>query len=549
MTTDPIFVQILRNRIACLMEEMAHHFFRSGYSTIVRESRDFSCLVVDRDGRCLVSPPMFYHTTALYHLVARLKEIYGADGFRDGDVFVTNHPYEAAVPHASDMAVIAPVMAEGRLIAFSGSIAHKADIGGTVPGSSYGQATEMFQEGLLLPPMRLYDAGNLNGEIERLIAANSRQPYLVLGDLRSQVGAIGIGRARLQALAAEQGAAAIVDALDAMIEASGSEIRAALQRLPNGSGEAEGFLDGDAVEGNQPVRMHVRVKIEGGVVSFDFTDSDPQRRGPVNLRLSLVESCCYYVLIALLDPALRFSDAARDVVKIATKKGTVIDALPPAPCSSYMKSCQKLIDILYEALNPFCPDRAAAAAGGSGGSVTIAWLHEKGGSADGRVVRANQHEIFGSAYGGANGQDGASGTTVHLSNIYATPIEIVETEYPCRVTRFELIPDSGGDGASRGGLSFRREYELLQPATVMYRGDKAKFGPKGYGGGADGRPSRFLVNPETDKERVMPATCRVDLAAGDRFRVEAAGGGGFGDPAQRDPEARRRDKEDGYTTG
>ena len=538
---DPVTVQIFRNRIGCLMDEMSHHFFRSGYSTIVRESRDFSCMIVDAQGRFLVSPPMFYHTTAIYHLVRRLTEIYGSDGLGDGDLFVCNHPYEGAVPHASDVTVIAPIVADGIRIGFSASIAHKADIGGTVPGSSFGQATEMFQEGLLLPPMRLRTAGVPNPDIERLIAANSRQPETVLGDLRSQIGAVGIGRDRMKALAAEHGAATVRDAIAQMIEASGREIRAALKRLPDGTSEAEGFLDGDGNAVDKPVRMHARVTVANGVVTFDFTDADPQRKGPVNLRPALVESCCYYVLIGLIDPTLRFSDSARDSIRILSTPGTVLHAVPPAPCSSYMKSCQKLIDVLIEALNPFCPARAAASAGGSGGSATIAWGEGP------RKVDGNQHEIFGSAYGGANGQDGASGTTVHLSNIYITPIEIVETEYPCRIRRFELIPGSGGDGEFRGGLSFRREYELLQPATVMYRGDKAVFGPKGYAGGADGRTSRFLVNPDGADEKILPAVCRVDLKAGDRFRVEAAGGGGYGDPKKRRPEARRQDAEDGYS--
>jgi N-methylhydantoinase B len=207
-----------------------------------------------------------------------------------------------------------------------------------------------------------------------------------------------------------------------------------------------------------------------------------------------------------------------------------------------MKGCQRLIDIVFEALNPFFPERAAAAAGGSGGTITLAW-------GDGpRTAYGNQHEILGSAYGGGSRQDGTSGTTVHLSNIYVTPIEIVETEFPCRITRFELIPDSGGAGERRGGLSFRREYEALQPALALYRGDRAIYPAKGYGGGRDGRPSRFIVNPGQPDEKFLPSSCRVDLKSGDRFRVEAAGGGGFGDPARRDPAAHAQDLEDGYVT-
>jgi N-methylhydantoinase B len=542
MRIDPVTVQILRNRVGGLMEEMAHRFFRSGYSTIVRESRDFSCVIVDAKGRLIASPPMFYHATAYYYLAQKIIALYG-DDLRDDDMFVANHPYEAYTPHAPDMALMAPIVSDGVLVGFAAAIAHKADIGGTVPGSSWGQAVEIFQEGFHIPPMRLYEAGVLNADMERLIAANSRQPRLVLGDLRAQAGAVRVGRERMQALAREHGARTLVEALDAMIEAAGREMASAFAKLPDGEHEAEGFLD---VENGDPVRLHVRARVAQGRVAFDFSGTSPQTRAPINLRPALVEACCFHALIALIDPSLRYSDAARALVEINAPPGSAINALSPAPCSSYMKSCQRLIDVLIEALNPFCPARAAANAGGSGGSIFVTW--GQGSGPDARLTHHNQHEIFGSAYGGGRGCDGASGTTVHLSNIYVTPIEIVETEFPTRVTRFELIPDSGGDGQWRGGLSFRREYVVDQPAVILYRGDKSRYPACGSAGGEDGRRSRFLVDPGGPDEKEMPANCRVELKPGQRFRVEAAGGGGYGDPAKRDPEARERDIEDGYVT-
>ena len=241
MKVDPVTVQILRNRVGGLMEEMAHHFFRSGYSTIVRESRDFSCVIVDAKGRLIASPPMFYHATAYYYLAQKIIALYGESGFHDGDMFVANHPYEAYMPHAPDMALMAPILADGVLVGFSAAIAHKADIGGTVPGSSWGQAVELFQEGLHIPPMRLYEAGVLNADMERLIAANSRQPRLVLGDLRSQAGAVRIGRERMQALAREHGPRTLVTALDDMIEAAGREMAAAFAAPSRRRQRSRGF--------------------------------------------------------------------------------------------------------------------------------------------------------------------------------------------------------------------------------------------------------------------------------------------------------------------
>ncbi len=539
---DPVSVQIVRNRIACLMDEMQHHFFRSGYSTIVRESRDFSCVIVDAQGRLITSPPMFYHATAYYHLAQKIIALYGRDALADGDVFISNHPYDGFVPHAPDMAIIAPVILDGKLIGFSGAIAHKADVGGTVPGSSYGAATEMFQEGMMLPPIKFYNAGVLNEDLERLIAANSRQPRLVIGDMRSQTGAVFIGRERMKDLAREHGIDGLSAILEEAIDAAGREMAGALKLLPDGENTAEAFLDNDGERSESPVKLHVAVRVKAGHVTFDFSGSDDQRRTPVNLRPPLVEAACFHALIAMIDPGLRYSDSARQYVDLVLRPGSVVNANPPAPCSNYMKVCQRLIDVLIEALNPFCPSRAASHAGGSGGSIVVAW-----GSGP-RHVHHNQHEIFGSAYGGTAQQDGASGTTVHMTNIYVTPIEIVETEFPCRVTRFELIPDSGGDGEYRGGLSFRREYKALQPAAVLYRGDKTKFAPRGLEGGEDARKSRFLVDPDGPNEKQMSANCRVELNAGDSFRIEAPGGGGFGDPLKRKTESRTLDREDGYVS-
>ena len=197
MAADPITVELLRNRITSLMEEMDYHFYRSGYSTIVRESRDFSCVIVDPKGRLLVSPWMFFHSPVYFHLVQKIIEVYGLENLADGDVFVSNHPYEANMPHASDMGFISPIFYKGTLVAFAATIAHKADVGGTVPGSTYGSATELFQEGMMLPPIRIHRAGKPIDEIIRLIAANTRAPYVVLGDISGQIGVTRIGRKQI----------------------------------------------------------------------------------------------------------------------------------------------------------------------------------------------------------------------------------------------------------------------------------------------------------------------------------------------------------------
>ena len=404
---DAITIQILRNKIASLVDEMHYHFYRSGYSTIIRESRDFSCVILDRNGRLIVAPPMFFHAPVYRHLVGRILELYGGlaegRGINDGDVFVSNHPYAGGLPHVSDMAFVAPVFAAGELVAFSGSIAHKADVGGAVAGSTSANATEMFQEGLLLPPIKIVDGGVAQTDIERIILANSRQPGLVGGDIHAQIAVTQMGAARVRELCSRFGAATVTDAFAAILKGAADELRAAIAKLPEGESSAEGLLDSDGVVLDQPIKLAVTVAIKNGIASFDFSNSDPQARGPVNLRPSMVEACVFYSLIGCLGPNLHFNDGMRDVVLLIYAPRTVTNAEAPASVSNYQMVNLKLVDVILEALAHFHPARAIANAGSSS-ALTIAW-------AKGRPGQSNmQYEIMGSAYGGGMGHDGASAT-------------------------------------------------------------------------------------------------------------------------------------------
>lgn len=437
------------------------------------------------------------------------------------------------------MALVTPVFHDGSLVAFTASIAHKADMGGAVPGSTWGQATELFQEGLLLPPVKVVRAGTPNSDLQRLIASNSRAPELVLGDMNAQIGITGIGRDRLKALCRTFGANIFTGAMDEIIAASDRRLRTALAALPDGEYSSEGLLDNDGVDRDRPVKLHVRIAVSEGDIHMDFSGSDPQTRGPANLRIAMVEACVFYCLIGFLDAEIPYSDAARDLVRFTFGDRSVLNPEAPAPCSSYMKTCHKLVDVILQALDPFMPGRAVANAGGSGGSIVVAW----GDSAPGR---GNQYEIFGSAYGAGKDNDGATGVSTHLANLYGTPLEVIESEFPCRVTRYEPLPDTGGAGEFRGGLGYRRDYELLAPASVVYRADRAVIAPSGLSGGADGAKSRFLLWPDTNEEQQLPASFRENFAAGTRFSLQTAGGGGYGDPAKRSPAARDFDIAEGY---
>ncbi len=539
---DAITIQVLRNKIASLVDEMHYHFYRSGYSTIIRESRDFSCVILDRNGRLIVAPPMFFHAPVYRHLVSRILEVYGrSDAIGQGDVFVSNHPYEGGLPHVSDMAFIAPVFVDGRIVAFSGSIAHKADVGGAVPGSTSANATEMFHEGLLLPPVKIWEAGEPQPDIERIILTNSRQPALMRGDIQAQIAVTQMGAARVTELCSRFGAGTVTDAFAAILKGAADELGAAIAKLPAGTSTAEGFLDSDGIVVDKPIKVAVTITIDGGIASFDFSDSDPQAKGPVNLRPSMVEACVFYSLIGSLGPALHFNDGMRDVVRLKFAPRTITNADPPAPVSSYQMVNLLLVDVILEALAHFNPARAMAHSGASS-ALSIAW-------SKGRPGQSNmQYEIAGSAYGGGSGHDGATATATHLSNLHTTPIEILESEFPCRITRFDLVPDSGGAGQWRGGLAMQREYELLEDATVIRRFNKTRFPPKGVAGGEDGSRARFVVRVGTPQEFETPASARIEMAAGERFLLQSAGGGGYGDPDQRDDDAIARDIAEGYVS-
>jgi N-methylhydantoinase B len=542
---DAITIQILRNKVASLVEEMHYHFYRSGYSTIIRESRDFSCVILDRDGRLIVAPPMFFHAPVYRHLVGRILQVYGAgkDGrtIEDGDVFVSNHPYDGGLPHVSDMAFVAPVFADGEVVAFAGSIAHKADVGGAVAGSTSANATELYHEGLLVPPVKIWERGEPLPDIERIILTNSRQPELVRGDVHAQIAVTQMGAARVKELCTRFGAPTVTGAFAAILKGAADELRAAIARLPEGEASAQGLLDSDGVVVDKPVKLAVTVAIKDGVASFDFSKSDPQARGPVNLRPSMVEACVFYSLIGCLGPNLHFNDGMRDAVRLVFAPRTVTNAEPPAPVSNYQMVNLKLVDVILEALAHFHPRRAVANAGSSS-ALTIAWAKGRPGQS------TMQYEIMGSAYGGGMGHDGASATATHLSNLHITPIEILESEFPCRITRFDLVADSGGRGQWRGGLSLAREYELLESATVIRRYDKSRFPPGGVAGGGAGSGARFVIRLGTEQEYVTPSSGRYEMAAGERFLMQSAGGGGYGDPARRDPAALARDRAEGYVT-
>lgn len=540
---DPVTFQVIASRLSGIVQEMQENIFRTGYSTIVRESQDASCMLLDASGEVVgehVVLPL--HVAALPEVVRAIRRIHG-EGIDPGDAFITNHPYEAGVTHSVDMAVVTPFFHGGELIAFCASIAHKSDLGGMVPGTGSGNAREIFQEGIQFPPVRYMRAGRIVRDIEAIVRANSRTPELVLGDIRGQVGIARLGERRLAETIERYGVETLLGVFAEKQTKTEERVRRALARWPDGTAEAESFVDNDGIALDVPVRYHVRVEKRGDRIAFDFSASSDQTLGPINVRPSLARGCCYYVMIATIDPTIENNGGLARVLETRFRPGSVLDPHFPAPTNNYMASATALTEALIAALSALVADRQVAGVGGVGGGLSIGGRRANG-------TPFVQYESIGSAYGARSGKDGVSGVSVLLSNSRIAPIEILETEFPTRVRRFALRADSGGAGTYRGGLGPVREYEILAPeAQLTLRGGKHTIPAHGIGEGRSGGLGACVLAPGTEDERRLPSRFSgVSLRNGDVLRIDKAGGGGLGPPAERPFRRIVEDVLDGYVT-
>jgi len=542
MHVDAVDLEVVKASLSGIVQEMQNSLFRTGFSTIVRESQDASCALMNARGEVVAQ-----HVVLPLHIGAFpaccgavIKEFGNSIG--EGDAFVINHPYEGGSPHASDMCVLSPVFVERALFGFCGSIAHKSDIGGPVPGSCSGQARETFNEGLHLPAVRYQRGGKPIGDIDRIIGANSRTPELVLGDIRGQLGADRLGERRLIELTAKYGKQKVLACFDRLFELSDSKLRKTFAEWKDGHFEAERFVDDDGIDLEKPVRIHVVVEKKGDSIHFDFSGSADQTKGPANVRPPLVQAACAYCLISLIDPGTFVSQGLLRAFIITAREGSVLNPRFPAPVNTYNPTVHALVDAVYAALSNIVPDKVRA---DGSGSRSIILGGRSGHTGKGYV----QYEIIAGGAGARATKDGASGITVNQSNAMIAPVEIIESEFPTRLLRYELIEDSGGAGRYRGGLGIRREYLNLEDARFSIRSMKHIIPPNGCAGGNTGRPGDIWINPENkDAKRLPTRYADYPLKAGDVFRLDTPGGGGYGDPLAREPERVLADIREGFIT-
>jgi N-methylhydantoinase B len=543
MSIDPVITEVVTSRLREIAAGMEYALYHSGYSPILRESKDGTAGLTDPDGRVIIiSGGLQYHFTAYQQAVQAVLARYPPEGLKPGQSFITNDPYKGGSPHAPDFIAVTPAFHSGLLIGFGVSLAHKSDIGGLVPGSSGAAAREIYHDGLLLPPVMFQSDAGIEEAIEAIIANNSRVPDVVLGDLRAQVGCTRLGVGRLATLCDEYGRDVVCEVMGSVIFLTARRLRNELRCWEDRSVEAEGFLDHDGVSKGMPVRIHVRATKSGDRLRLDFAESSPQTLGPVNLVSSTAQAAAVLAVLAACDPTIPVNFGLREAVDFVMPEGLVVNPSHPATVNHYFPSAHLVYNTVLSALGELNPGRAVAPSGLGSGALTIGYRKSRSGKP------AVLYELLNTSLGGTSRHDGVSIVMAMNHFTPGAPVEIFESEYPLRVRAFELVRDSAGAGRYRGGLGYVREFEVLEDSVLTVRSSNHTFVARGSSGGLDPKPSRVILNPyRADREELGPLETR-QLKAGDIIRFERSGGAGFGPPRERAPESVREDVRNGYVS-
>jgi N-methylhydantoinase B len=524
-TVDPVELAVFQSAVHSIAEEMGAALRRTALSPNIKERRDYSCAVFDGQGRVIaMGDHMPVH---LGSMPMSVQAAIAAIAFAPGDIAILNDPY-AGGTHLPDITMVLPVFLSaspaGQPAFYVSNRAHHADVGGSFAGSM-GPASEIFQEGIRIPPVRIVREGKVDREMLDLILLNVRTPAEREGDLESQIGACRVGEQRIQQLAEKYGEPNLQPLIEELLDYSERLVRAVLRKMPTGSYSAEDWLDSDGVT-DIPRKIAVRLKFDPAAASVhvDFTGSSDQVAGSINAVRAITLSACFYMLRCLLaDDAPATAGILRPLT-LVTPTGSIVDARPPAPVAGgNVETSQRIVDVLLRALAEAVPDRVPAACAGTMSNLTIGGIDPRTGEP------FTYYETAAGGMGARPGLDGISGVQTHMTNSLNTPIEALEYAYPFRVRRYAYRDGSGGAGQFRGGDGLVREVELLADAQVTLLAERRKFRPYGLQGGEDGTPGRAsLVSPSGIDETELPGKCSRQLAKGSVLRLETPGGGGWG---------------------
>ena len=539
---DPIRLEVIRNALVAASEEMNISIWRTARSTVVRETLDYSTAIFDGSGNAVAQSTRI--PVHLNSMSVCLEEIVTnwipLSEWNEGDVILTNDPY-AGGQHLPDFVAYKPIYRDGKRVAISATIVHHVDIGGGAPGSYFAGAQEVYQEGLRLPPIKLVDGGRVNASILAVIRRNSREPEKIGGDIAAQLAALDVGARAILRLVDRYGIAVVQAAMAAVLDQSEVAMRSAISAIPDGTYTFEDFVDDDGQEAIG-IKIRASVTIEGDKALIDLSGSSPQVPGPVNCTVNMAKSGVYCALLMAAGGGVMANTGAYRPIEIIAQEGTVVSARSPAPVANRMATGHRIVTTVLGALAIANPEAIPAA---YYGVSYVAALSAPDASGERRVY----FEIEVGGWGGHPESDGANGFSAGFHNLANSPLEMCEALFPVVFTRYGLIPNSGGDGEYRGGLGLAREWRLEADWGVLSGNfDRFRFPPYGLNGGKPGAPGRFMLTRDGNIKQLPSKISGVQLKRGDKVRLDTSGGGGWGDPARRDPEARLADQRAGYVS-
>jgi N-methylhydantoinase B len=543
MPPDTITIEVIGRRFVAASEEMFATLVRSAYSPNIRERRDCSVGIFDESGRLVALSAIGpIHLSALMGVVGNVKRRFALAEIRDGDCFMTNDPYTGGGSHLPDITLISPVFHQGHIVAFVANLAHHSDVGGRVPGSESADCTDIFQEGLRIPIVRLVKAGELQSDPFAFLALNSRRPKDREGDVNAQLAAIRTGVTRVRDIFEKFSAPVVTTAIEAILEHAAQRTRAAIRKVPNGRYENVDYLDNDGVS-DALIPLKVALVIEDERILFDFSGTSPQVAGARNMPLNACLAGVYYAVKALLDPNLPANAGTYSVIDVIAPEASVFNASAPAAVGDRAATGNILGDLIFGAMAKADPNRVMAGCGPYHGVIV-----------SGRDPRNGEYFVDYETFAGASGatayHDGRDAVRVHVSGSANLPIESLEQEYPLTVDRYELIENSGGPGTYRGGLGTRRDITFLgDDMHVSGRGLRQTKGATGFIGGKDGRTGQFLLHPTSPSpSRLSASFSGIAVAKGTQLRIETPSGAGYGPPFERNTDSVLVDIQEGRVT-
>jgi len=541
---DPITLEIVWNGLLSVTDECFITLMRSAYSTNIKERHDHSIAIADAKGRLIVQSQQSLpvHISSMTGLIDALLKKYD-DDIEEGDLFLANDPHVAGGTHLPDLNFAMPVFVDGRFVGLVANIAHHADVGGAAAGSMSGGLNEIWKEGLRIPVVRLMSKGVLDQELMDIILLNMRLPAERKGDINAQIAACRLGVERIKALSDRYGLATLETAFDEIVSRSKSRMQAEIRKIPDGRYSFEDVLDDDGIE-TKDVRFKLMIEKSGEKILFDWTGSDPQVPGNVNLTFNATQSCVFFGLKAVLDPDLPNNQGVLDAVDIVAPLGSVTNCVSPAAVALRANTCQRGIDVVLGALAKALPEKVIAAANGANTSAVFA-------GNDPATGRPYVYlETLGGGMGARAAKDGKDGVQAGITNTSNLPVEAIEMEYPLRVLAYGFVEDSGGAGRHRGGLGLRR---IVTPVghTCEFSGVGERFvhRPWGLFGGTPGASGQFVLRDGEGNSRRLDNKVRMPLREGESVIVETPGAGGYGSPSERSAEAIDEDVRSGKFSG